>query len=71
MPLYEFKCKRCEHKFTLLVSSSAAISNTVICPECRSSEVERIFSPFASLSGSSNKSSGGCADGSCGWGCKE
>ena len=45
VPIYEFSCKTCAERFEELVSASAA--EEVACPGCGSSEVERVFSTFA------------------------
>jgi len=40
MPLYEYACRKCEHTFEALVFDG----DTVECPECRSSRLERLLS---------------------------
>ncbi|MBN2183949.1 MAG: zinc ribbon domain-containing protein [Candidatus Krumholzibacteriota bacterium] len=58
MPIFEYKCCRCEENFEELVLSG---SEPVTCPACGSSEVEKQFSAFSSSSGSSSSSKGsGC-----------
>lgn len=37
MPIYDFLCKKCDRHFEFLVRGS----NTPICPECASPEVEK------------------------------
>jgi len=56
MPIYEFKCKKCEHIFEEL-RNTGDFSNTQ-CPKCKSIDAEKIFSLF---SGSSGKSDSTCA----------
>jgi putative FmdB family regulatory protein len=51
MPLFEFICKKCNKKFEVLVFGKEHIE----CPECKSNEVVKQFSNFAS------KSSSNCA----------
>jgi putative FmdB family regulatory protein len=63
MPLFEFKCADCGHKFEELVMGSKAIN----CPECKSADVEKLLSTFAA-STSSNSSSASCGAPSCGSG---
>ncbi|MDH7601567.1 MAG: zinc ribbon domain-containing protein [Armatimonadota bacterium] len=46
MPISEHKCKRCGFKFTALRSASGRIQ-TAKCPNCCSSETERLPSRFA------------------------
>ncbi len=56
MPIYEFVCKSCEKKFTLLIITQED-QKDIRCPHCGSENVKRVFSPFGSLGGSSK---GGC-----------
>ena len=40
MPIFDFECKRCGHRFEALV-----LSKTVpACPECKSEELEKLLS---------------------------
>lgn len=48
MPIYEYKCPRCESKFELLRPLSRA-NEKVSCPQCHQ-EAERILSSFACFS---------------------
>ncbi len=43
MPLYEYRCKNCRRRVTILVQKS---STHPPCPECGGSELERLFSSF-------------------------
>jgi putative FmdB family regulatory protein len=43
MPLYEFVCRGCGHRFEELTSGSSA----VLCPRCQSEDLQRQFSVFA------------------------
>ena len=61
MPLFEYICKKCGHRFEALVFGSEPPD----CPMCHSRELEQISSSFAT-SGSSK--SGGISSGS-GIGC--
>ena len=45
MPLYEYACRKCSHRFEEIVSSSA--SPAPPCPECGSKRAERMLSVFA------------------------
>jgi putative FmdB family regulatory protein len=51
MPLYEYRCRTCGKGFELLRRMSEA-DRDLQCPDCRSEEIERLFSTFAA---------GGCA----------
>ncbi len=52
MPLYEFQCPDCGTRFEKLVRATA--QESIACPSCRSAQVERQFSAFASGGGSSD-----------------
>jgi putative FmdB family regulatory protein len=41
MPTYDYRCGRCDHKFTVLTSISE--KDKVICPQCRSRDVNQLF----------------------------
>ena len=57
MPLFEYACRKCEHTFEALVFGD----ETVDCPECHATRVERLISvpakPQSALS-----TVGGCGD---------
>ncbi len=42
MPIYEFECSKCGARFEELVPAG----QTAPCPQCRSSEVKRRYSPI-------------------------
>ena len=45
MPIYEFACSSCGHRFEELVGSHVGVDvASVRCPECGSAEVERLLS---------------------------
>lgn len=46
MPMYEYRCRRCEKKFEMLRRMQDA-DRELECPDCRSAEVERMVSAFA------------------------
>ncbi|MGI6558550.1 MAG: FmdB family zinc ribbon protein [Limnochordia bacterium] len=67
MPLYEFQCQSCDHKFEELCRSSD--TDKVKCPQC-GEKVKRLISAFGFASpgsgvSSASSSCGGCAGGSC------
>jgi putative FmdB family regulatory protein len=39
MPIYDFSCRSCSHKFEALV-----LRKTPVCPECKSEDLERLLS---------------------------
>jgi putative FmdB family regulatory protein len=46
MPLFEFTCRRCSHRFETLVMGSRA----PVCPACSSPDLEKLFSTFGTRS---------------------
>jgi putative FmdB family regulatory protein len=45
MPIYEYRCDRCEERFEEFLSSSTAVAPP--CPACGCAEVTRVYSQFA------------------------
>ena len=43
MPIYDFRCERCNHEFEAVVRST----DTPECPACRSRSLQRLLSTFA------------------------
>ncbi|MDO8683268.1 MAG: zinc ribbon domain-containing protein [Armatimonadota bacterium] len=64
MPIYEFKCKKCDTLFELLCSIGGWDGKE--CPYCGSKRVSRLLSTFFSRSigsdGSSHSHGGGCSN---------
>jgi len=56
MPIYEYKCEKCEHSFEKLVFSSD--SEQVACPKCGDKQVKRLLSHTNFIG---NSSTGSCA----------
>jgi putative FmdB family regulatory protein len=44
MPIYDFRCKSCGNEFEAL---SRPQDPPVVCPSCRSTELEKLLSGFA------------------------
>ena len=59
MPIYEYKCEKCGHVFESLQSINASSEN-VVCTECGSSNVTKLFSAFASSGGEKHSTTSGC-----------
>jgi putative FmdB family regulatory protein len=61
MPMYEYQCKECGHRFETLVIGSTKPA----CPKCKSQELEKQFSTFGMGGGGYGASSfgGSCAPG--------
>lgn len=55
MPIYEYICSRCGHRFEALVFGTKVPD----CPRCGSSKLEKLFSAFAVGSGPAAPSGGG------------
>jgi len=51
MPIYEYECRGCKHQFEAIVRTG----DSPACPECRSSDLERLVSLFAVDSGDSRR----------------
>ncbi len=64
MPLYEYACAECTHRFEILQKVGEG-ADGLTCPKCAASSVEKQFSTFAS--GSEGKTASASA-GSCGAG---
>lgn len=64
MPIYEFNCVGCAHRFEEYFSSPAQ-RKAVRCPECGGKEVEKVFSVFGMGGGSGGASGGGSSCASC------
>lgn len=45
MPIYEYVCRGCRHRFEALVRLSD--TDAVACPSCRSRDLEKLISMFA------------------------
>ncbi len=54
MPIFEYKCKKCNHNFEEFVFSSATSSDELPCPVCGEIGAEKLMSSFCSSSGSSS-----------------
>ncbi|MBI4578929.1 MAG: zinc ribbon domain-containing protein [Planctomycetes bacterium] len=52
MPIYEYRCAKCDHQFEQLVRSFDGDADAA-CPECGSRKVEKLLSVFAARDGQS------------------
>jgi putative FmdB family regulatory protein len=59
MPLYEYLCRRCGARFTLLQPMSVAREGHT-CPECGSVQTSRTISTFACCGSAGEMDAGGC-----------
>jgi putative FmdB family regulatory protein len=46
MPTYDYICKKCGNKFSLLMTVSAHDAKKVRCPKCKSVRVEQELKTF-------------------------
>jgi putative FmdB family regulatory protein len=64
MPIFEYICQSCGHKFEVLNLTTAKTS--VKCPDCRSEKVEKQLSVFnAAVKEGQSKKCHSCSDHSC------
>ena len=64
MPIFEYVCRECNHRFELLVQGS---TEAAACPQCKTTKLDKQFSAFgvgATTSWTSAAGPGAC--GSCG-----
>jgi putative FmdB family regulatory protein len=61
MPLFEYQCKTCGHRFEALVAGS----RTPACPRCKSEELEKQHSTFGLGGASRGYGTGSYAGPSC------
>jgi putative FmdB family regulatory protein len=73
MPVYEYQCATCDTQFEELVLSSSMV---VACPECTSTDLQKLLSTFQRTRGGGDMPvtagaapaprAGGCCGGGCG-----
>jgi putative FmdB family regulatory protein len=54
MPIYEYACKKCQERTSVLVRSFSATPASVVCEHCGSTELERAFSSSSVIMGPLN-----------------
>ena len=54
MPIFEFRCKKCNHVFEEFVFSSKINFDDVSCPACGEVKSEKLMSAFSSAGNNSN-----------------
>jgi len=62
MPIYEYACRSCGHEFETLVRSGS----TPDCPSCKSTELEKKLSVFATANAGADAAPEAGPCGSCG-----
>ncbi|MDD4168768.1 MAG: zinc ribbon domain-containing protein [Desulfotomaculaceae bacterium] len=60
MPIYEFRCAECGHRFEKLCQAGDNGEN-LHCPNCNNASPKRVMSTFSALGGRKNGSGSGCA----------
>jgi putative FmdB family regulatory protein len=65
MPLYEYRCPCCGHRFEVLQRMGQGAEG-LTCPRCGAGEVEKQFSTFASATAGGGASGEAAAAGGCG-----
>ena len=46
MPLYENVCKKCEKKFSEVLTIREHDSKKIECPQCKGTDLEKVIEPF-------------------------
>ena len=66
MPIYEYRCEECDHRFEILQRLGDGAAG-LACPDCGTTErLEKMFSTFASAAPeglAAEPMSGGCCQG--------
>ena len=44
MPIYEYRCRACQHAFSALVASSDTPEEDIVCPRCKGRRAEKLLS---------------------------
>ena len=65
MPLYEYICKNCDHRFEVLQRMGEGASD-LSCPKCGEKQAKKQFSTFASSSHGTASAAGFNAGAGCG-----
>jgi putative FmdB family regulatory protein len=63
MPIYEYECGACAHRFEALLSRSG--EDPPSCPRCGGTRVEKRLSTFAVTRGASQAPPGSCGGEDC------
>ena len=61
MPIYEYVCNKCEQKFEALVHGG----EQVLCPSCKSPNISKQFSTFATSTKDTTPEAPVCSPGGC------
>lgn len=67
MPLYEYQCRACGHRFEILQRIGDGAED-LVCSACGGKKLEKQFSTFASGAGSGSSATAGTRGPGCGSG---
>ncbi len=62
MPIYEYRCRSCEHEFEELLLRAADAAE-VVCPRCAAEKPERVLSASAAVVAGGGSRSASCDTG--------
>lgn len=68
MPIFEYRCRNCNHMFEELVFSSLTSDEDIICPKCGKNNAEKKMSAFSSAGSVGSFGSAAPSCGSSGFG---
>ena len=60
MPIFEYRCRNCNHSFEELVFSSLTSDEDIICPKCGKNNAEKKMSAFSSAGSSDGYTAPSC-----------
>jgi putative FmdB family regulatory protein len=46
MPLYEYVCRKCHHKFGEVLTLKEHDTKKIRCPKCHSENLQKVIEPF-------------------------
>ena len=49
MPLYEYVCKKCQKKFSEVLTIKEHDAKKVRCRKCQSADLEKVIEPFVAV----------------------
>jgi len=61
MPIYEYKCQKCDHKFEKLVFGEEETK----CPKCNSKKIEKLLPSSINVGKGGSANLGSCSTGTC------
>lgn len=65
MPLYEYRCRNCGHRFEILQRLGQG-ADGLVCPACEEPELDKLYSTFAAASSGGDAAAAGCGAAECG-----